>query len=101
MFSDKVLGTSMKASGPAIIPKALPGMKDVFLGVGGQRFKGWPLLKKTVVVGNDGDDGRLLQHHFAKPDTIRRAWGVSPRKVSPINTIPFQEKSGHFRVVHL
>ena len=47
-------------------------------------------VEKTIVVGNDGGDARLLQHHFGDPDAVGVAAGA-PRKIAAMLSEPGEQ----------
>ena len=85
------LRRAMQVTAAAVVSEAGPKLEHVVLAGGGQRIDSWEAREETVVVGDDGGDARLLQHHFRHPDAIGVAAGP-PGERPPMMREPCQQR---------
>jgi hypothetical protein len=87
-------GAGDEIAGTRIIAEPGPGGHHLRLVGVRQRLHARPAAGELLKIGNDGGDGRLLQHHFRQPDPIgigRLAARRAPGKRSFIHSIPAEQ----------
>ena len=92
MIGDEHLRGRMEVPGAAIVTQAFPQLQNSLLVGRRKGVHGWKGIEKTLEVRNDGRDGRLLEHDFAHPDSIRVA-ARAPRQIALGRVEPGQESS--------
>ena len=84
-------------SGARIIAESLPGMQNIVLGSGGERFDGREAPQPFVIVRDDRIDLSLLKHEFGNKDRV----GIicsAPGKIAAIFAVPGKKRAAEGRI---
>ena len=95
---------AVEVSGAGVVAEAFPEFQDFFLGCGGEGRHIRQGAHPAIEVGENGSDGRLLQHELGDQNPIRRGV-VSPREFTALRAEPrlkrILETGAGFFVYHL
>src|SRR5687768_328548 len=91
------LGGGVQVAAPGVVAEAAPKAQHLVLRRPGKTLHGRKAAQEALVIGNDGRDLRLLQHHFRKPDPVRIASAL-PGQIAPaVLLLPCSERACEFR----
>ena len=98
IFSADALRCAMQVACPGVVAKTRPQMQDSVDWSLGESRDIRKARDETLVVGNDRDHLRLLQHDFRDPHSIRRALVLPGQIVAAAPPMPLDERGSQARV---
>src|SRR5262245_49299728 len=100
MRRDQVARGPVQVPRAAVVAQSRPELEDILLVRGGQFGDRGEGGDEPLEVGDDGRDGRLLEHHLADPDAVR-VTVAPPRQVAAMAGEPGQETPPKARCIVL